>query len=107
MALNKREKILSGVVGGLAAMFALYYFMLGPIFGMFLELQSSIDAKFIEVDKLRDQAAVAEKAREKLGVMRRRSLPADPQVALNLYQNWLFELVHDRMRFRGEKWSRR
>ncbi len=83
MILNKREKILAGVVGGLAALFVLY-FMLQPIFGMFLELQRSIDAKFEDVDKLKDQAAVAEKAGEKLGAFRRRSLPADPQVGRSL-----------------------
>ncbi len=102
MILNKREKILAGVVGGLAALFVLY-FMLQPIFGMFLELQRSIDAKFEDVDKLKDQAAVAEKAGEKLGAFRRRSLPADPQVGRSLYQTWLLELVRDRVKLRGAK----
>jgi hypothetical protein len=102
MTLNKREKVLAGVVGGLAALFVLY-FMLQPILSMFLELQSSIDAKFEEVDKLKGQLAVSEKAREKLGVMRHRSLPADPQVGRTLYQDWLLELVHDRLQLHGTK----
>ena len=51
----------------------------------------------------RTRPAVAEQAREKLVLMRRRSLPADLQVARSLYQNWLLELVRDRVRLRGAK----
>jgi len=94
MALNKREKNLALVTGALVVLVVGYF--------LFSGLTGPLKTRRAERDNLREkvrtqhqQVKLMEKAVAKLADWRRRSLPSDPQIAKELYQNWLLELVED------------
>ncbi|MBL9124701.1 MAG: hypothetical protein JNG90_13780 [Planctomycetaceae bacterium] len=93
MAMQKREKVLAGVVGLLVLGFA----------GNWLfqqALQGPLNARYERITKLKNDIArkekelrLAQQAGKKLTAWQRQSLPRDPEVARSLYQEWLLDEV--------------
>jgi hypothetical protein len=94
MALNKRERklaVVTAVLGALIAGKFLFSAWRGPVTQRVTE-RANLQK---EVDRLQERADRAKEAQDKLDEFSRRSLPADPELARSLYQNWLFELAED------------
>ncbi|MCX7428302.1 MAG: hypothetical protein NTW96_22065, partial [Planctomycetia bacterium] len=90
MALNKRERTLAIVTGGLMALVAGRFLLVGLV-GPPASLVAQRDGLAAEVEKKQDRLDAAAKARKQLDEWGRRSLPSVPETARSLYQNWLLE----------------
>ena len=94
MALNKREKTLATATGLLFVPFVGWK-LLGTLGGSTSALQAQRANLISEVNSKNETIRNALTAEQKLDVWREHALPADPQVARTLYQNWLLRLSED------------
>jgi len=94
MALNKRERTLATVTGGLLVVAVVWFggiALIGPLKTL-RQARSNLQE---EQDQKKQQVDSATKALERLDEYRRRALPSDPEIARSLYKNWLLELTDD------------
>ena len=94
MLLKKREKILALVIVSLLAVVILqqaYTKLRGPQSG----LKNQRESLAAELQRKKTRLQNAKKAAERLNKWRERSLPADPETAQLLYQNWLLGTARD------------
>ena len=92
MVLKKREIILVVVVAAFLVIVALYW--LWPSQGASLaELRAKRDNLAKQEQINRNKVQKAKKVEEHLAEWQRRALPADPETARSLYQDWLRKLV--------------
>src|SRR3972149_2544712 len=101
MVLKKREKILALAVGGLLVL-AVAYWIWPAQGGSLADLREKRDELAEDLINKKNRAQRAKKAAERLTQWQSRALPAAPETARSLYQNWLRELV-DRVAFRNTK----
>jgi len=92
MPLNKREKTLALVTGVLAALVGCW-FVFSALSGPLTARRAQRDSLQRETDQKKRRAQAAWKAQQQLAEYRRRSLPADVEIARSLYRNWLLELA--------------
>jgi hypothetical protein len=85
---NKRERLLAGIVGGLALLIAAY-FLQSYVSGAFRERRSKVDALSSDIKNLDRQILLGRRASSRLVDYEARSLPPEPEVARSLYQAWL------------------
>ena len=90
MALNKRERTLAIVTGGLMALVAGRFLLVGLV-GPPASLVAQRDGLATEVKKRQDRVDAAAKAQKQLDEWGRRSLPSVPETARTVYSNWLLE----------------
>jgi hypothetical protein len=90
MAMNKREKTLVMVTGGLLLLAVGQFFLSGMV-GPPETLRGRRATLAAEVQQKQDRLDAAFKARERLEAWNRRSLPSDAEAARTLYQSWLLE----------------
>jgi hypothetical protein len=101
MKLQRREKILVWVTGGLVGVAALgLLFVLGDSRST-AQLQADHDKLISEIDGKQKVLQAAARDAKRLADWQLRSLPSDPMTARSLYQDWLRGLAN-RVSFRGE-----
>jgi len=99
MTLQRREKILASVAGGLLAVAALWFLAYGGDGRSLDQLRAERDRLMSDVQTKEGLPAPAARDAARLAEWRRRALPTDAAVARSLYQNWLRSLA-TRFRFR-------
>lgn len=101
MTLQKREKVLAGVVAVLLVVVA---GRLGArvLYSPLAMRQAEVEALAQRIAERKSKVEAALPAQARLADYRRRALPSDPQAARSLYQNWLLELT-DRVKLKGRK----
>jgi hypothetical protein len=90
MAMNKRERTLAIVTGGLMALVAGRFLLVGLV-GPPASLLAERNGLAAEVEKKQDRLDAAARAQKQLDEWGRRSLPSVSETARSLYQNWLLE----------------
>lgn len=93
MAMQKREKLLAGVVGLLVAGYAGNMLFQRVLQGPLQARYDKVDRLKKEIDRKDGQLRLAQQAGKKLTVWQHQSLPRDPEVARSQYQEWLLEVV--------------
>jgi hypothetical protein len=94
IALNKRERILAITTAVVLAVVLLYFLFTawqGPR-GALLAQKTNAAA---ELERKQNRLDLAIKASEQLAEWQERSLPANSETALSLYQNWLLKTARD------------
>ena len=97
MALKKREKILAVVTGACLVTFAGMYLFRGGGDSL-SDLRTQREGLQKTKDLLEIQARPGDKASVQLGRWRKRSLPTNPNVARDVYDDWLGKLAVERLR---------
>ena len=97
MALKKREKILAVITGALLVTFAGVYLLRGGGDSL-SDLRTQREGLQKTKDLLEIQARPGDKASVQLGRWRKRSLPTNPNVARDVYDDWLGKLAVERLR---------
>jgi hypothetical protein len=97
--MQRREKVLAGIVGALLVLLVLYW--VGQKVGdAYSERRGRIAALEGEIHKKKQMEHRGMIAQAQLAAWEARSLPADRELARTLYLNWLFG-VADRVKFTG------
>jgi hypothetical protein len=101
MKLQRREKILAWVAGGLTVL-TVFWLLLFSGGSSYDELSVRRDQRALEVEKKQKELDAATVAARRLAEWRRRALPSDVTDAGMNYQAWLRELA-DRLQFQQAK----
>jgi hypothetical protein len=104
MALKKREKMMLAAVGAVLAIAALVMFWPssdGSSADPGEELKKV--AAELQKEQLKDKELRPQLMEKKLQEWRRRSLPAEPEVARSLYNTWLTDLFVNKVKFHNVK----
>ncbi|HZL88973.1 MAG TPA: hypothetical protein VFB96_11410 [Pirellulaceae bacterium] len=92
--MNSRERILAIVVGALAVVVGGYFFYSWMASALQLRRSQIVNLQKKLVDQKR-LVAQTEAAKAKIVAAQKRSLPPQKELARTLYQDWLFDRVHD------------
>lgn len=92
MALQKREKVLAGIMGALLVAI-IGWQSLSVFAGYVGNLRRQRNQLAEEIAQCQEQIDAAKEAQERLDQWNRRALPSDPVSARSAYQNWLLEQV--------------
>ena len=93
MALQKREKILAGIVGALLIAI-IGWQSLSSFAGYIGNLRRRRNQLAEEIAQCQEQIDAGKKAQGRVSEWNRRALPSDPDIARTAYQNWLLEQVY-------------
>lgn len=99
MTLQRREKILAGVAGGLMLALAVWYLFFSGGSMSYTQLIAYRDQLTLDVAKKEHEVRAAAKAAKRLAEWQHCALPADVAEARVQYQAWLRELA-DRLEFK-------
>lgn len=94
IALNQREKTLAGAVLVLLGVVVLYFLFTawrGPRQALLAQKAEAT----AELQRKQNRLQLARQAEQQLETWRRRSLPANAETAVSLYQNWLLQTAGD------------
>lgn len=91
--MQKREKILAGIVAGLLALYAGNWVFQSALQGPLDARYRRIDSLKSEIEKKEKEINQARKAAAKLEEWGGQSLPSDPKAAQLAYKNWLLDLA--------------
>ncbi len=94
IALNQRERVLAIATVAMLGI-VLLYFLFSAWQGPRRALQARKTNVVAELERKQNRLELAAKAQRQLDEWRRRSLPANPETALSLYQNWLLKTARD------------
>jgi Tfp pilus assembly protein PilO len=102
MKLQRREKILLSVTGGLLVLAAVYLLFFAGDSRTREQLAADRSKLTADIENKQIQLRAAQRDAKRLAEWQQRSLPADAALAGSLYQNWLRRLAEE-ARFRGAK----
>ena len=94
IALNQRERILAVATAALLGA-VLLYFLAPALQGPRRALHGQKEQATAELERRKHRLELAARAEERLEGWRRRSLPANAETAVSLYQNWLLQTARD------------
>ncbi len=94
IALNQRERTLAVVIVALLGL-VLLYFLFSAWQGPRRALRTQRAQATAELNQLKDRLELAARAEQQLQAWRRRSLPANAEAAVSLYQNWLLQTARN------------
>ena len=92
MALSSRERNLAVVTGSLLAL-VVVWFMVSALTAPIRDRKAQIQAAEEKLEQQKFDIKRAEKSQRKLTDWRARAMPADLDLAMSLYKNWLLELT--------------
>ena len=94
LTLNQREKTLAVAVAAMLGV-VLLYFLFSAWQGPRRTLHAQKANAAAELERKQNRLELAAMAQQQLDEWRRRSLPANPETALSVYQNWLLKTARD------------